>query len=141
MATRVLQRDLELRELGLLFAQLATEGLDLGPHRPDALVGRAGFGVLETGYRAQPATVALDGALGLVELVAELLPARELFGVRGPVALADRPERVRAVADRLRRLGAETVDPHAANGSRVVAGSGGVHLPGSIRAGHGQTIR
>jgi protein-export membrane protein SecD len=47
-------------------------------------------------------------ALDRVELVAEPLPARELLGVRHPVALANGPERVRAVTDRLRRFRAET---------------------------------
>src|SRR5262249_29593392 len=89
------------------------------------------------GGRARRGGVVLDN----VELVAQPLPTAELLGIGRPVPLEDRPQRVRAVADRLRRLGAETVDPHVAYGAGGVARSGGVHSPRSIRAGHGHTTR
>ena len=107
----VAQGDLELGELRLLAAELAAERVDLGPEargrgrprrRPRRRVAAASGAAIRRDRG--PGAVRLPGRppLDRVELVAERLPASELVGVGGPVALADAPQRVRAVADRLR---------------------------------------
>ena len=129
----VAQRDLELGQLRLLLAELATEARR---HRPAG----PGSGRPRRRPPARPrrrrrprrdlAALGADGrairpaALDRVELVAERLPAGELVGVGVAVALADGAQRVRAVPDRLRRFGAQTVDPRVAAGARVVARTG-----------------
>ena len=80
--------------------------IDVRAERPGPVV--LGAGLRGVGGRGrvvvrgdEPRPEVGRAALERVELVAQVLPAGELFGVGGPVALADAAQRVARVADGL----------------------------------------
>ena len=132
--------ELQLGQLGLVVAQIGGEGLDVAAEGPPAGVVGAGLGrvgrAIDRGRAGRPCAVGRR-AIDEVELVAQLLPAPEQFGVGLPVPLAHALQRVRAVADRRLRLRVESVEAAV-----PYVGPGACWLHRTVSIGvafHGQT--
>ena len=177
---QIAESDLELGEVRLVGAELPSQRPDIGAECPDPGILGTGLGGLgSTCVRRRPIGRAIGNdepracrrraPLELVELVAERLPSAQSLAVRGAVALADAPQDVGAIGDRLVGLGLEAVDPgvdripHLASLGQIAGvaqpgrgrrfallacvagvwfGPCGVHRPPSIRvATHAKTRR